>query len=314
MTDIVPIPTPPTVPPYPALGSSNFNAEAYAYGSSMPAVVAAILAMNQAGYTNGVAAQERATAAGASAEAASWHASAASTARQGAQQSQDTAYTFAYSAGQSRDGAVAARDAASASASTANGARAAAEAARDQTLTMGAQVLTASSSTSLAIGTGAKTLTVETGRAFGPGMRLVLASAADPAASQMQGQVTSYDRSTGALSMLITSAAGSGSRSDWLIAVGGGDSGTLPVILVTANTSVQPNRCYVVAAAGITLTVSGTWVPGDRLSIRESIGAATYVLDFGATKVRSNSPGSTTVPAAFSQADFFYLDSTRGLI
>ncbi len=70
MTDIVPTPTPPTVPLYPALGSANFNTEAYNYGSSMPSVVSGIQAMCQAAWTNAVAAQERAASAAGSASAA----------------------------------------------------------------------------------------------------------------------------------------------------------------------------------------------------------------------------------------------------
>lgn len=70
MTDIVPIPAPPTVPLYPALGSANFNTEAYNYGSSMPSVVSGIQAMCQAAWTNAVAAQERAASAAGSASAA----------------------------------------------------------------------------------------------------------------------------------------------------------------------------------------------------------------------------------------------------
>jgi len=93
MTDVVPIPNPPTVPPYPALGSPNFNAEAYAYGSAMPSVVAGILAMAQAGYTNGVAANERATAASGAAGTATQQADAAMGYRNQANAAASTATT-----------------------------------------------------------------------------------------------------------------------------------------------------------------------------------------------------------------------------
>lgn len=62
MTDIVPVPAAPSVPMYPALGSLNFNAEAYAYGTAMPGVVTAIRAMADAAHTNATAAQEQAQA------------------------------------------------------------------------------------------------------------------------------------------------------------------------------------------------------------------------------------------------------------
>ncbi len=77
MTDIVNPPAAPTVPPYPALGSANFNAEAYTYGSNMPGVVAGIQAMCQAAWTNALATQERAAAANTSAGTATQQADAA---------------------------------------------------------------------------------------------------------------------------------------------------------------------------------------------------------------------------------------------
>lgn len=77
MTDIVPTPAAPVVPPYPPLGSPSFNTDAYNYGSSMPGVVAGIQAIVQAGWANATAAQERAAAASASATAATQQADAA---------------------------------------------------------------------------------------------------------------------------------------------------------------------------------------------------------------------------------------------
>ncbi|WP_052712025.1 pyocin knob domain-containing protein [Paracidovorax citrulli] len=107
MTDIVPTPAPPTVPPYPALGSSNFNSEAYTYGSNMPGVVAGIQAMCQAAWTNAVAGQERATAAAASANTAGTQAINAAAARAGAEAARDTAITQAGNASASATAASA---------------------------------------------------------------------------------------------------------------------------------------------------------------------------------------------------------------
>ena len=63
MTDIVPVPTMPTVPLYPALGSANFNNEAYAYGSSMRGVSQWQNAIGLSCYTNALVSHERATVA-----------------------------------------------------------------------------------------------------------------------------------------------------------------------------------------------------------------------------------------------------------
>ena len=63
MTDIVPVPAMPVVPLYPALGSANFNMEAYAYGSSMRGVSQWQHDIGQACYTNALVAHERASVA-----------------------------------------------------------------------------------------------------------------------------------------------------------------------------------------------------------------------------------------------------------
>ena len=65
MTILAP-PAVPAVPAYPALGSANFNVEAYAYGSAMPAVAIAINGASAATYANAL----DAAAAGAAATSA----------------------------------------------------------------------------------------------------------------------------------------------------------------------------------------------------------------------------------------------------
>lgn len=95
MTNPVAPPAAPTVPVYPALGSTNFNQEAYTYGSSMPAVSARIGAIGDAAYTNAVAADERAVAANNSAVSAAAQADAAMGYRNTAQAEAATATTKA---------------------------------------------------------------------------------------------------------------------------------------------------------------------------------------------------------------------------
>ena len=107
MTDIAPVPAMPTVPLYPALGSANFNNEAYAYGSSMRGVSQWQNAIGLSCYTNALVAQERATTA----------VSAGST----AVAAKDTAVA-------ARDVTVSAKDTAVASANTATSAAATATA------------------------------------------------------------------------------------------------------------------------------------------------------------------------------------------
>lgn len=202
-------------------------------------------------------------------------------------------------------------------ASDANTAKIASQAARDQTYAFGGQMLTATSTTSLALGNGTKTLTTQVNKAFAAGMRLTLASAADPVGFQMSGIVNTYNRDTGAMEFIVTSSTGTGSKADWSITVAGANAaGSLPVVVVTTNTTVLPNTCYIVAAANVILTISSTWNPGDKFAIREAIGSgSSYTIDFTANfKVRSQTKNAVVIAANYSQLDMAYQDTTRGFI
>lgn len=74
------------------------------------------------------------------------------------------------------------------------------------------------SSSSVAIGTGAKTFTVSAGKLFAVGQELMIASAAN-VANYMHGQVTGYSGTT--LNVTVTDIGGSGTKADWVISVSG---------------------------------------------------------------------------------------------
>lgn len=84
------------------------------------------------------------------------------------------------------------------------------------------------SSTSLAVGTGSKSLTVEAGLGYSPGQSVVIARTSAPA-TRMIGTVTSYNGTSGALVVSVSGAEGSGTHTDWSIglvpAVGGSVTG-----------------------------------------------------------------------------------------
>jgi hypothetical protein len=77
--------------------------------------------------------------------------------------------------------------------------------------------LTGTSTTSVSIGTGAKSFTTQAGKSFDVGTFVEAVSAANPTTHYMSGQVTAYDSGTGALTVNVTVSSGSGSRSDWTI-------------------------------------------------------------------------------------------------
>lgn len=70
MTDIVEVPAAPVVPPFPALGSPNFNQEAYDNGSAMPGVTQRVHEIAVTAHTNATVASEKAAAAVATASQA----------------------------------------------------------------------------------------------------------------------------------------------------------------------------------------------------------------------------------------------------
>lgn len=105
---------------------------------------------------------------------------------------------------------------------------------------LGVGAFTASSATSMTIGTGSKSLTIETGKGFAVGQVLMLASTASPT-NYMTGQVTSYNSGTGALEVNVTSAAGSGTIAAWTVSVtavvAGGGVSPDSIVVLTSGTS-----------------------------------------------------------------------------
>jgi len=82
-----------------------------------------------------------------------------------------------------------------------------------------------SSTTSLLIGNGAKTLTVGTGLAYSPTQDITIAY---DAAHHMHAGVTSYNSTTGVLVVDVNQHTGSGTYAVWTVNVGGIDAGAIP--------------------------------------------------------------------------------------
>jgi hypothetical protein len=77
------------------------------------------------------------------------------------------------------------------------------------------------STTSLAIATGAKTLTMQTGRSIVAGMQVIIANTASPATQLMRGTVTAYNTGTGQLDVAVDYVIGSGTVATWTISLTG---------------------------------------------------------------------------------------------
>lgn len=76
------------------------------------------------------------------------------------------------------------------------------------------------STTSLAIGTGAKSLTIETGKSIPLGAHILCAYNTDPT-QYMHGVVTSYNSGNGALAFTSQRTAGSGTYAAWTVSITG---------------------------------------------------------------------------------------------
>lgn len=83
----------------------------------------------------------------------------------------------------------------------------------------------ATSTTSLAIGTGSKSLTIQAGKAFVVGQWVTITSKASPA-NWMHGQITAYTSGTGALVVNVGMVGGSGTFAAWTVGLAAPSQGS----------------------------------------------------------------------------------------
>lgn len=200
------------------------------------------------------------------------------------------ATTATTKASEASSSAVAASGSASAAASSA-----AAAAISAATAAGYGNALSGTSTTSLAIGTGAKSFAASTGKQWGVGQFLLAASAANPA-NYMHGQVTSYDSGTGALVLNVLDVGGSGTKADWTITLSApkGDTGaagatsylTRVEVSGTSQSCAAGNEYWAENAAATAFTAPASPADGDRFAVVPANGLKTNTVDFGAATVR----------------------------
>ncbi len=110
-------------------------------------------------------------------------------------------------------------------------------------------------------------------------------------------------------------AAEPGVSVSWFEFQAGASSGIITTVLVSSVTAI-PNTQYIVAAAGLTITLpsNGSWTKGAYFGVREVIASGSYNINFSGVKVRGVSYGNETITAALNGVDLTYEDITRGLI
>lgn len=94
----------------------------------------------------------------------------------------------------------------------------------------------ATSTTSTTIGTGSKTITIQTGKAFAVGQFVVIASAAGPS-NYMAGQITAHDSGTGSLTVLVATIGGGGTLADWVVSLSTSGNPTAISAYINSQTS-----------------------------------------------------------------------------
>jgi hypothetical protein len=133
---------------------------------------------------------------------------------------------------------------------------------------------TATSVTSLAIGTGSKSLTVDVSKSYQPGMSVKIARTASPS-NWMHGDVTSYDSGTGALVVNVTVTYGSGTYTDWTITF---SAPTLANILPNRNAIINGGMdIWQRGTAELTNPADNTYFP-DRFFLGRTTGDGTFNL------------------------------------
>ncbi len=141
------------------------------------------------------------------------------------------------------------------------------------------------STTSLAIATGAKVFTTQADKLWVSGQYLQIASAANNA-NYMHGTVTSYSGTT--LTMNITDIGGSGTLADWNISISGtqgptgpSSGGTVTSVSVTSSNGFAGSVATSTTTPAITISTSVTGIlsgNGTAISAASTTGSGSVVL------------------------------------
>ncbi len=155
----------------------------------------------------------------------------------------------------------------------------------------------ATSTTSLSVSTGAKTITTQTGKAWVVGAFLYIVAAASPS-NYMVGQVSSYDSATGALGVSVSTANGGGTFASWVIGLSVPDNVAANLSGGTAGQIVKqsgPNStAFIGPEAVVAIAAAGGAADALTASFTPQISAASNGM---VVYVRAASANVTTTPS-----------------
>lgn len=161
------------------------------------------------------------------------------------------------------------------------------------------------STTSLVVGEGTKSLTVQTARAFVPGVQVIIANTAAPGTNYMFGSVTSYNSGTGALvvEVPVDGSRGSGTYTAWTVSLSGpkgiqGESDRIPARKTANYTALAGDRLECDTTGGaFTITLPASPVTGDKVHVWDG-GATVSALGWLGNALTIARNGSTIIGVA----------------
>ena len=216
-------------------------------------------------------------------------------------------------------------------------------AALSATSAINAPGTTATSTTSLTIGTGSKTFTIQTGKAYSVGQTVVVANTVTPT-NQMTGVITDHNSGTGSITVDVQAVSGAGTFASWSVGMStisgvitvNGQAGHVSNLATLSSTEILSNKTLVdssvrstvnvittnttavvghtyVLAANLVLNLPATLVAGDMFSVQNSSGLVSCVIGRNGHNIMSLAE-DLLIDKLNVSFNLTYIDSTRGVV